>query len=245
MVIIVIIFARCFHSFIHFNPNQNRIIALFNGILAYLFYYVYILLFQLPFNILTCLILPLPPPPHWMNQHTNTQLLEVDVFILLITPHNYKKKNNLKIKLNRTKREANGQHGMVKQNEHTSLSLIHFNGGNELFVVFLWNISLFLAVYSLFATIDDAIKFQALSQWITSNAYRCQQPTGSFFLSFFLSPFLFVCLIKVGPIYAQAFGIEKLLTECECDTHNVYGACRFIQPTNWTTKVDRLSGIHS
>lgn len=79
--------------------------------------------------------------PHTLTPAAWTQLVEVDVFALLITQHNYKKKNNLKIKLHRKKREANWQqHGMAKQNEHTSLSLIHFNGGNELFAVYFYEI---------------------------------------------------------------------------------------------------------
>lgn len=51
-----------------------------------------------------------PPPPQWMNQHTNTQLLGVDVFILLITPHNYKKKNKTQPNKKRGERATwNGQ----------------------------------------------------------------------------------------------------------------------------------------
>lgn len=161
---------------------------------SYLFYYTHILLFQLPFNILTY---PFP----WMNSHihvhrTLIQLVEVDLYIFLITEHNYKKKNNLKIKLSR---KAKGKMEWPNKTK-TSLSLIHFNGGNELYAVFLWNISLFLAVYSLFATIDDGIKFQTLSQWITSRCLSLQTTDGFFLFH----------LIKVGPIYAQVLFFLKL-----------------------------------
>lgn len=93
---------------------------------------------------------------------------------------------------------------MAIQNENQFIAYAHFNG-NELFVVFLWNIFLFLAVNSLFATIHDSIKYQTLSQWITSNAYRWKQPT------------FFCVLIKVGPFCALVFEIEKLLAKSDCD----------------------------
>lgn len=195
--------------------------------------HLHILLFQLPFNILKYLF----PLNEQTSTHTHTRLgWSWYVYIFLITEHNYKKKNNLKIKLNsRKKRLANG--GMEWPNKtNTSLSLIRTSMArtNELFAVFLWNISPFLASLFTICYTQSTMVLNSKHCEVNESRQTCLslQTTDCLCVSaFFVSFFLFdKGRTNLRPSFLN-WKITHTHTVRKCDTQHTSLLCISFYPT--------------